>query len=492
MVSLFLRLEWLQRTRSASFDRMLLTGIILALFAVSALGFLALLGATMNTWLQELAGEEPTLRFLNRFLIYFVAFEFIFRYFLQKLPVFELEKFLHLPVRRATIMHYLMARSYLSPLNLVTPLLFLPFAIQHIGPTLGVWPALSWAGGLILISLGQHGLMLWFKQRFEDSWLGLSLVMAISLLAFGGDYYGWFSPGRLFAPLFDGLADQPIALLIPLALAIGGYVLAWRYYLAHASLDLAPREDAPGWADRPIGVFRRFGLDGDMAEIEWKLILRHKKSRTYLTLTFLFLLYGLLMYEDSYFTEDGFKAFLLFPAIIITGMFMMNYGQFLISWNSAHFDFYLMRPGGIAALIRGKFLLFLSFTGVIFLLTLPYGLLHRDLIGIHLAVALFNVGINLHLVSLISLWNPQPMDIQKGGMFNYEGVGCAQFLMVIPVLVLPMGVYALARHFTGPYTGLVILGLIGAAGLALFPALAGWSIRKCLRLKYAIAADFRK
>ena len=492
MISLFLRLEWLQRSRSASYERMLLTGIILAFFSVSILGFLALMGAAMDRILQELAGGGSALAFLDRFLIYFVAFEFLYRYFIQKLPVFELEKFLHLPVRRATIMHYLMARSFISPLNLVVPLLFLPFAIQHIGPTLGGWSALSWSGGLFLLSVAQHGLMLWFKQRFEDSWLGLSLVALVSLLAFGGDYYGWFSAGRIFAPLFDGMASHPLTLLVPLVVCIAGYYLAWRHYLNHASLDLAPRENTPGWADRPVGMFRRFGLDGDMAEIEWKLILRHKKSRSYLVMTLIFLLYGLIFYKDKHFTEDGFSAHLLFPAVFITGMFMMNHGQFLISWNSAHFDFYMMRPGGIAAMIRGKFLLLLLASGVIFLLSLPYGLLYPDLIGIHLAMALFNAGINLHIVSLMSLWKPQPMDLQKGAMFNYEGVGCAQFLIGIPVLLLPLGMYALARYLTDPYTGLVIVGLIGAAGLALFPALAGWSIRKCLNAKYAIAADFRK
>ena len=50
---------------------------------------------------------------------------------------------------------------------------------------------------------------------------------------------------------------------------------------------------------------------------------------------------------------------LLFPAIFCTGMFIMNFGQFFISWNTSHLDFYFGKPSGLASLIKGKMMILL-------------------------------------------------------------------------------------------------------------------------------------
>lgn len=491
LIPLFLRLEWMKLARSSSFVKSLLQGIFLGLLGLILLSYLAALGVFLWELLDMVPGITDKIRFLNEMLIYYFVVELFIRYFMQKMPVFDLQKFMHLPISKRFIIHYLLVRSWITPLNLISILLFMPIAINQIAPLHGGTAAVSWMVGLVLVSSILHGLMLWFKQRFDDSWVGMLALVVVFMASIGAFYYGYFHIGAITEPFFTGLLHQLLWVFMLLALCVGAYLLAFRYYLRHASSELGESATDASWTDRSLGVFGRFGLAGELAEAEWKLIIRHKKSRTYLIITAIFLLYGIQFYSNNPLTEEGFNIVLLMPAIIITGMFMMNYGQFLISWNSSHFDFFLSRPHGIDALIRGKFLLFLLATLVILILSVPYVWFGWHILWIHIAVALFNVGISMHFMAIIALWSPKPMDINKGGVFNYEGVGCAQFVMIIPVVALPMVIYAFARWLTGPYMGLLILGLIGFTGLMLFPKMAGWSIQKCLRNKYDIAASFR-
>src|SRR5699024_4785605 len=81
---------------------------------------------------------------------------------------------------------------------------------------------------------------------------------------------------------------------------------------------------------RSLSFFSRFGLAGDMANLELMLILRHKKSRTYLFIYGLFLLYGLFFYsDDSFTTKTGFYVYFMFISIFITGIFLIQYGKLL-------------------------------------------------------------------------------------------------------------------------------------------------------------------
>ena len=114
--------------------------------------------------------------------------------------------------------------------------------------------------------------------------------------------------------------------------------LCTRFYFDNAYLEDLSAEDEIRFVGQSIGFFSRFGLAGELANLEWKLIIRHKKSRTYLMLSAFFLLYGLIFYTNPmYQSEDGgVSAIFIFVGVFITGIFMIQYGQQFLSWNSGN------------------------------------------------------------------------------------------------------------------------------------------------------------
>ncbi|MEB2781108.1 DUF5687 family protein [Algoriphagus sp. C2-6-M1] len=490
-----IRLEFLKSFRSTAFAKSLMVAIFLGFLAIMLLGYLLMAGLFLSRIIEQLAEGQDSIQVLNAGLIFFFLAEFMYRYFLQKLPVIELESLLHLPISKKKIMHMLLGRSFFSPLSIIALLLFTPFAFMEIAGQYGDLGAISWLGAVVFISWTLHWFMLWFKQRFEDSLIGVVIVFIIILLGGGSAYMGWFNLGELVAPIFTFAMGSFIPLAAMLVLFLVGYYLAFSYYLNNAYLEDLAKEEEIRFVNQSVGFFSRFGMAGELANLEWKLIIRHKKSRSFLMLSAFFLLYGMIFYDNPQYNDTGdggFSFLFIFVGVFITGIFMIQYGQLFLSWNSGYFDFFLSRKDGVKNLVRGKYLLLISISVLCFLLSIPYVYFGWKFLLIHLATFLFNAGIMIHLIIYLALWKPKPMDLNKGAMFNYEGVGAAQFLMIIPMMVAPYAVYVPFAFIFNSYVGLAALGTIGVVGILFFNKLTAVNINRVLKNRYEISSSFRQ
>ncbi|HAS60186.1 MAG TPA: hypothetical protein DEQ87_15285 [Algoriphagus sp.] len=488
-----IRLQFLKSVRSTSFAKSVLTNIFLGFIVLLLLLYVLGAGLLLKVIIEKLAEGQDPLTVLNSYLIYFFLGEFMYRYFIQQLPVVELESLLHLPIGKSKIMHILLLRSFISPINVIALLLFLPFGVQVILPASDAVGLIGWIGSIVLTSWILHWFMLWFKQRFEDSTIGLLIVVAVLFLGSGSSYMGWFNLGEIMKPVFDLSISTPIPVIVLAILFVASYWLCFKYHFNNAYLEDLSSEENVRFTDQSIGFFSRFGLAGEMANLEWKLIIRHKKSRTYLMLSGFFLLYGLIFYTNPvYASDEGISTIFIFVGVFITGIFMIQYGQLFLSWNSGNFDFFLNRRGGVEELIRGKYLLFISVSVVCFLASVPYVYFGWQILAVHFATFLFNVGILVHAIIYLALWKPKPMDLNKGAMFNYEGVGAAQWLMVIPMMVLPYLIYLPFSFLVSDYAGLIALSVCGILGIIFFKPLAKLNVQRVMQNKYEISSSFRQ
>lgn len=489
-----IRLQLLKTFRSTSFARSMGGAILIWFLGIILLSYVLGAGLMLKSIIETMMPDQDPLQVVNSLLLYFFLWELIYRYFFQGLPVVDLESLLHLPIGKGKIMHSLLIRTFFSPLSIISLLLFLPFAVEVISPNYGAEFTFFWIATILLSSWSIHWLILWFKQRFEDSMMGTLVVFLFLALGASSTYMGWFNPGEMAAPIFYLALQSPIPFVFLFILLICSYLFTHHFYVSNAYIeDLSSRENIR-FANQSIGFFARFGLEGELANLEWKLIIRHKKSRSILMLSAFFLLYGLFFYTNPmYQTADGsISAIFIFVGIFISGIFTIQYSQQFLSWNAANFDFFLIHGQGVDSLIRGKYLLLGAISLLCFLVSVPYAYFGWDILLVHLATFLFNVGFMIHLLIYWSLWKPKPMDLNKGAMFNYEGVGVAQWLIVIPMMGGPYLVYLPFSLFFGDYAGLLALGITGFAGLMSFKKLAQININKIKSNRYEISSAFRQ
>lgn len=493
MAPRFLRLLVTEWARSFSLGRSIVSGLLvfllLVFFFLNVIGISVFLGLILKNSLsvQDVPG------FLNRALIFYFLAECSTRFIIQKRPGIDLRRFLHLPVKRSGIVHFQLWRSLFSPFTLVTPILFLPITITDIYPAYGTLSSVSWFAATVVTSQMLHWLVMWLRNTAEGSLATVSILF-LALAPFFLLYFSVFDLGSYLSALFGAPLKYPAASIVLLPAVMAFYVLVHRQYQRAAYIDADTEKHNAGHHKASIpSLFKRMGRAGQHADMELKLILRHKKSRNSLYFSFAAILYGLIFYQPSVAAPvQGIHAIYLFSGIFVTGFFAIQYGQFFLSWNSSFFDFHMVQKNGLENLVRGKMLLLSATTTVAYLLAIPYLYFGWHILAVHTAAFLYNIGIGNHIIARLSLWQPKPMDINKSAMFNYEGVGFAQIMMAIPMFVAPYIIYLPVNAFYGPYPALAAVGALGVTGIIFHRRLIHLTTQKLHQQKHPISSSFRQ
>lgn len=489
----FIRLLVMEKVRSLSFGRDLVSALLVFILVVFVLFYLLGLAVFLGLILKNVFEVQNVPAFLNKAAVFYLLAELLTRFIMQKKPLFDLNCYLHLPIKKTGIIHYLLARSLVSPFSLLVILLFVPVTITDISPVYGPLYSWLWLGTLFFFSIAIHYLVLWLKEVNDGRFAGTVLLFVSAVAPFVLLYFDIFNIGEITAPFFGLSSSEPVPMFISLIACVSCYALISRRYLGNAYLDRVTKQGFAFMSGAGKDLFSRFGVAGAYADTELKLILRHKKSRGYLILTLFFLLYGLFMYRvPAGNTLMETSALYLFVGILIISMFFINYVQFFLSWNSASFDFFMVKQHGLEALVRGKLLLLIAISFLTYLLTLPYVYFGWEILIFHTVALLYNVGVGIHVLIRFSMWGPKPMDINKGAMFNYDGVGVAQFLMGIPFLVLPYVIYLPMSFLFDPYTALAAVGLFGLTGIVFTEKIISYNVRKLQINRHKISSTFRQ
>lgn len=492
MIRTLLSHGWKKLTRSVSFGKELATNLFLGFLALMLIGYSLALGFVLESIITKGLNQPDSVQFLNGLLLYYFGFEFMMRYFIQNLPVLDVQPYLHLPMKRSRIVHYLLIKSEVHVLNVLVLLLFGPFALTVVATRFGATVAWSWLLSVWMLSLALHYLLMLFKKGLDDTLIGfLVLVGGFGFLG-AADYYNWFKLSELSATLFAFSTQGPYLLLGSVLLVLTLYYFNFKFFLRSMYPDELQVHKTTTWGrNQDWGFLQAFGTIGDWINLELKLILRNKRPRTILFLSAFFLLYGLIFYTRDQYTE-GMPAFLLFIGVFITGIFMINYGQFLFSWQAGHFDFTLTRPLSLQQYVESKYWLLSFVTVICFLLSIPYVYFGWNILFIHAAMTLFNLGVNIFVIMNMAMWEPKKIDLTKGGTFNYQGVGAAQWVMGIPILLGPY-VFYLPFSLAGyPNLGLLAVAIVGLIGLSFRTYLLKLTTRRLEARRYTMAAGFRK
>jgi hypothetical protein len=235
--------------------------------------------------------------------------------------------------------------------------------------------------------------------------------------------------------------------------------------------------------------FDSFGIPGKLALLEIRLILRNKRPRSLLMLSLMFLFYGFIFYTPHAIRASA--GMYLFVGLLITGIFMFQYGQLVMSWESRQFDLICTSGLRMRDYFREKYWFFFAVNAASFLLTLPYAFYGGRIAIINLSAFLYNSGINTFIILFLGTYNTRGIDLGKGVMFNYEGTNFIHFLMFIPLMGLPYLLWLPFSIMGYPDLGLAAVGLAGAAGLLFSEVLIRSIVKQFNSRKYKILDGLR-
>ncbi|MDD3080444.1 MAG: DUF5687 family protein [Paludibacter sp.] len=486
-----IRQEWLKSSRSQGFYKNLAVNILLGFFALYMAVMFLFIGFSLDNILEKLDDKLNPTQLFTGAMLYIVLLALAFRFFMQQLNTMNLPPYQVLPVKRNYLVNFLLVKPFFSLANYFHLFITVPFAVQSVSKYYDGGTAFRFV--LINIFLVWfNSLMASFLKRKYGSGFSSFLFILVVIAALGAlEYFKIFSLYKISLAAFGFVLFDPLGILIPLLAVAVAYALNRLFFRRNY---YAERFNSKLKTDRNYNVnfsfLNRFGTIGEIMGLEIKLILRHKRTKSVLYMSAFFLLYGLIFYSNSAYDER--QGFLFFVAMFITGLLMLMFGQWVISWDSSHFDGLMTKNISVSTYLKANFYLLIAFNVISFVLTTPYFFFGMKIVYMHLAAFIFNIGVNVYLLLFLSTFNTRRLDLSKTSALNYQGTTYKNFLIVLPIMFLPMIIVGVLSTYFSTAAALWTLTITGLVGTAFHKPIMTLCENQFKRRKYAMAEGFRE
>lgn len=461
MIKKFLYLEWKNFLRSASFASNMALKILMAFIAIYfTLVFLALGIGTF--YILQKMNLDP-IATVNKFLIYYFLLDLIIRLLLQKIPVMNIRPLLVFPIKRASIVYFSLGKTALSFFNFVHAFFFLPFSIVLLYEGYDILSVILWHTALFALVYCNNfaNIFLSNKDRLFTVFIGIVAVFGVA------QYYNYFDITRYSTPFFSGLFHTKWLFIVPLIVLLLLYYFTFTFFKKNLYLDAGLATKSEIAKTENLTWLNQFGTLGTFLKNDIKLIKRNKRSKTTIGLSIMFLFYGLLFFTNGIEAYNN-PTMHIFAGIFVSGGFLITFGQFVPSWDSAYYPLMMTQNIPYKGYLNSKWWLMVIGTFITTILASFYLYFGWQIYLTIIAGAIYNIGINSHLVLLGGAYTKTPIDLSsgKGAFGDKKAFNVKTMLISIPQLGLPVALYWLGSHFVSASVGLAFVAGAGMIGFA--------------------------
>lgn len=461
MIRHFINFEWKQFIRSSYFQKGIAIKILLVFLVLYFGGAALFLGIGLYFILKEALPALDPIVIVNNFLIYWLLFDLTIRFFMQQLPVMNVKPLMIIPIKRNTIINYLLGKTTISFFNFIPIFIFLPFSVVLLTKGYPVLNTVCWFFATLFLSLSTNFINFLINKNNTVFYVLITFLA----LFIGLEFFNVFKISTPIGVAFNALYNNPILVIIPLSLMIGLYFINFTFIKKEFYLDDAISKKIKEVNATDLSWMDRFGSVATFLKNDVKLIWRNARPKQVLMMSFLFLFYGLIFFTNK--TYNNFPALLAFAAIFVTGGFLMTFGQLVPSWDSEYYKLLMSQNIPYKKYLESKWYLMVIGVTFSFILCTPYLYFGWKIYGMIAAGAIFNIGLNSFITLFGGALNRVPIELNvKAKAFsNTNGFNPTQMLIALPKLGLPMLLFYLPYKFISFEAGLLVLAFGGVLGI---------------------------
>lgn len=459
MIKKFLYLEWKAFIRSASFGTNLALKIILGFVAI--LYALAFLMAGIGAFYGLKKMNLDPLQEVNKYLIYYFLIDLSIRLVMQKIPVMNIRPLLALPFTRPTIVNFSIGKTVLSFFNFLHAFFFLPFTIVLLVEGYDVVSVILWHLAMVSLVYSNNFLNIILSNKDNI----FTIFIAIVLVLGGFQYYHFFDITNYTSVFFDGLFSTKWLFLLPVFALMGLCYYTFNYLKTNLYLDAGLSTKHEIAETENLTWLNQFGTLGTFLKNDIKLIKRNKRSRTTVVMSLLFLFYGLIFFRENSHQPEVMR---IFAGIFVSGGFLFTFGQFVPSWDSSYYPLMMTQNISYKGYLSSKWWLIVIATFISTILSSFYLYYGWQVYLTIIVGAIYNIGVNSHLVLLGGAYTKTPIDLtsSKGAFGDKKAFNMNAMLITLPKLLLPILLYWAGSLIMNPNLGLVFVAVAGVLGFA--------------------------
>lgn len=483
--------DWKKSIRAQGFYKNLAVSIMMGFFAIYMAVILLFLGFSLNVILEKADSKLNPMELVNGAMLYLLLIGLAFRFFLQQLNTLNLPPYQVLPIKRSVLINFLILKPLTNPINYFLLLVVIPFAVKSVVGYYSVSVALRFVLSFVFLIWFNSLTAAFLKRKFGSSILSILFVILV-LSGIGAlEYFKIFSLFGVSKLLYGFITLKFYGLVFPLVLVGFAFTLnKWFFSQNYYPERFNSKLEDDKIVTTNLSFLNRFGVIGELIGLEIKLILRHKRTKSILYMSAFFLLYGLIFYTNKAYENNN--GLLFFVAMFMTGLLMLMFGQWIISWDSSHFDSLMTQNIPIVTYLKANYYLLIAFNIICFVLTTPYFFFGMKIVYMHLAAFIFNMGVNVFLLLLFATYNTRKLDLSKPSAMNYQGTTYKNFIFVLPIMFIPMIIVYTLSAFISLKFALLTLTLLGIVGIIFRNSIIKLCVNQFNRRKYKMAEGFRE
>lgn len=486
MISTFLSLEKKQYFRSSYWQKNIVINIFLGLFALYLILMFCGLGIGGFYILQKEFPTQDPLVLVNSFLLFAIVGDLIFRFLMQKLKILNVKPLLIIPIAKSKIIHFVLVKSCFSFFNFLSLFFYIPFSIILLKEGYPLESVLGWLALMILLVQSANFLnFLINKNNFA-----FGVMIGIIAIGYVLQYFELFNIAAFVGKGFDFVYNNPIFCLLGLVLLAFLYVLNYKNLSNQVYIDGAVAEKSKevtaadlSWADK-LGDLAPF-IKNDI-----RLIWRNKRTKSSTWMLLMGLFYGIIFYPNPTYADKEF--FYVFIGVFSTGIFLINFGQFVPAWDSGYYNMLMTQNFKYERYLKSKFTLMSASVLILFVLGIPYVYFGWKILIVHFACMIFNIGVNTHVILWGGSYNRKKINLDQKAAFNYQGTGAVQWLIGIPLMIFPMALFGLLNWLVNFETAVATIAALGLLGIVFHKKLMSWITQKYIASKYIMIHSFKQ
>lgn len=491
LIQELIKQDFLKSVRSSGFYRSAFSKVFYTLMGAYFAAILLFLGFSLHKILLESGSHNNPLLQICGALLYTILTGLALRFVMQSLTTFNLPPYQVLNIKRSALVNFIILKPLFNPINYLTLLVIVPFSIKYVADIYSPLVAVSFVWAYINIIWFNSMFASFLKRKFGPSFRNTLIVFAILGSVIGLEFLKVFSLFNVSLVAFRFIILNPVGWVVISCSAVIAFGLnKWFFYQNYYAETFNKYAKQAKAIMTDFGFLNRFGIEGELMAMELKLILRHKRPKSMMFMSVFFLFYGLIFYPQKIYQDSN--GMLFFVAIFSTGLAMLMFGQWTISWDSAHFDGLMTKNVSAETYVRANYKLLASFAILSFVLTTPYFLFGWKIMFMHITAFLLNIGVNLFILLYFATYNTKRIDLSKSSAMNYQGVSVKNFLVILPIMFFPIFFVWLLSSVFSLAVALSSFSVIGIVGLICTKPLINLCAKQFQDRKYALAEGFRE
>lgn len=319
--------------------------------------------------------------------------------------------------------------------------------------------------------------------------MGLMIFVIIYKMQWLSEHLGFI--GAFFYKIYT----DPYLIIWPLIFFVSAIAFLYYYLKHHFYLDDAiKKQKKQKVKSLNLSWTEKYGLIGSFVRNDVRLIWRNIRPRQALPGFFIFYVMVFFMFSKygQHFQQPDFNKVLFL--LMLTGFFVIQFGNFIPAWDSEYYPLLMSQSISYRQYLEAKWWLMAVSILVISILALPFLFISWQVYVLILALAIFNLGVNLPLTLLTGAYRQTPIKLnEKVKAFqNRESFKIKSFTFAILKLFVPIIIFILIKNYAGYLYGIIFLFILGLIGLLS----KNWFLDRLSRLyiqrKYITLEGFKK